>query len=629
MNTIASRNGGMTANGHTIVNDFNIHVATANGSGSQTSNMVLLRSIFQMGIPVCGKNLFPSNIQGLPTWFTIRVNKDGYIARRERNDILVAMNPETAEEDIRKQDPGTIAIYDETLNLNQRRDDLLFYPIPFDKLVKPVCPEAKLRKLVRNMIYDGVLARLLGIEMAEIERALKQQFKKKAKAVQLNFDAAKAGYEFAGESLAKQDLFRVERMNKTQGKIIIDGNSAAAMGSMFAGVTVFSWYPITPSSSLGEALIEYTKRYRLDPQTKRATFAIVQAEDELAAVGMAIGAGWAGARSMTATSGPGISLMAEFVGLAYYAEIPIVIFNIQRVGPSTGLPTRTMQGDILFTATLSHGDTKHIMLLPCSVEECFDMAITAFDLTEEFQTPVFVMSDLDLGMNYWMSDPFKYPEQTITRGKVLTAEALERLGKFARYKDVDGDGIPYRTLPGTKHPLAPYFTRGSGHNERAGYSEKPEDYKNNMDRLARKFDTARKRVPAPVIENNAQAEVGIIGYGTSNWAIEESRDWLHDQHGIPTSYLRLRAYPFNDDVHEFIRQHRRVYLVEQNRDAQMFGLLKIEANAEEIAKLRSVLHYDGLPITPNTIVRQILAYEKNKPTLQPIEAVEKVLYASA
>ena len=629
MKTIASRNGGMVANGHTSVNDFNIHVATANGSGSQTSNMVLLRSIFQMGIPVCGKNLFPSNIQGLPTWFTIRVNGDGYIARREKNDILVAMNPETVQEDVRKQEPGTIALYDETLNLNQLRDDLLFYPVPFDKLVKPVCPEAKLRKLVRNMIYDGVLARLLGIEMAEIERALKQQFKKKAKAVQLNFDAAKAGYEFAGENLPKQDLFRVERMNKTQGKIIIDGNSAAAMGSMFAGVTVFTWYPITPSSSLGEALTEYMKRYRLDAGTKKATFAIVQAEDELAAVGMAIGASWAGARSMTATSGPGISLMAEFVGLAYYAEIPVVIFDIQRVGPSTGLPTRTMQGDILFTAMLSHGDTKHIMLLPGSVEECFTMAGTAFDLTEEFQTPVFVMSDLDLGMNYWMADPFKYPEQKINRGKVLSAAELESVGKFARYQDIDGDGIPYRTLPGTKHALAPYFTRGSGHNERAGYSEKPEDYKSNMDRLARKFENSRDRVPAPVIEENALAEIGIIGYGTSTWAIQESRDWLREQHGIQTSYLRLRAYPFNGDVHEFIHKHRRVYLVEQNRDAQMFSLLKLDSNAEEIAKLRSVLHYDGLPITPNNIVRQILAYEKDKPSRQPIETVEKVLYASA
>jgi len=627
VSTLSSRNGGMTSNGQTAVNDFNIHVATVNGSGSQTSNMVLLRSIFQMGIPVCGKNLFPSNIQGLPTWFTIRVNKNGYIARREKNDILVAMNPETAQEDVRKQEPGTIVIYDEPLNLNQLRDDLIFYPVPFDTLVKPVCPEAKLRKLVRNMIYDGALARLLGIDMAEVEKALKQQFKKKAKAVQLNFEAAKAGYQFAGENLPKQDLFRVERMNETQGKIIIDGNSAAAMGSMFAGVTVFTWYPITPSSSLGEALIEYTKRYRIDPQTKQATFAIVQAEDELAAIGMAIGAGWAGARAMTATSGPGISLMAEFVGLAYYAEIPVVIFDIQRVGPSTGLPTRTMQGDILFAATLSHGDTKHPMLLPCSVEECFIMAGEAFDLAEEFQTPVFVMSDLDLGMNYWMSDPFKYPDKPLNRGKVLSAADLERAGKFARYKDIDGDGIPYRTLPGTKHSLAPYFTRGSGHNERAGYSERPEDYKNNVDRLTRKFDTARQRVPGPVIDEKPQAEIGLIGYGTSHWAIEEARDRLRDEHGMPTSYLRLRAYPFNGEVRDFIHKHRRVFVVEQNRDAQMHSLLKLDFGAAEIEKLRSVCYYDGLPITPASIVRGILSDEKAAPGARPVEAVAKVLFA--
>jgi 2-oxoglutarate ferredoxin oxidoreductase subunit alpha len=616
----------MMTNGHTIVNDFNIHVATANGSGSQTSNMVLLRSIFQMGVPVCGKNLFPSNIQGLPTWFTIRVNKDGYIARREKNDILVAMNPDTAQEDVRKQEPGTIAIYDEPLNLNQLRDDLLFYPVPFDKLVKPVCPEAKLRKLVRNMIYDGILARLLGIEMAEIENALKKQFKKKTKAVQLNFAAAQAGYEFAGENLPKQDIFRVERMNKTQGKIIIDGNSAAAMGSMFAGVTVFTWYPITPSSSLGEALTEYVKRYRIDPETKKATFAIVQAEDELAAVGMAIGAGWAGARSMTATSGPGISLMAEFVGLAYYTEIPLVIFDIQRVGPSTGLPTRTMQGDILFAATLSHGDTKHPLLLPCSVEECFTMAGTAFDLAEEFQTPVFVMSDLDLGMNYWMSDPFKYSDQPFKRGKVLAAEDLERVRQFARYKDVDGDGIPYRTLPGTHHPLAPYFTRGSGHNERAGYSERPEDYKNNMDRLTHKFETARQRVPTPIIEKNSSAAIGIIGFGTSHYAILEARDRLRDQHGVPTSYMRLRAYPFNDEVHGFVREHQRLFVVEQNRDGQMFDLLKLDLAADQIEKLHSVRHYDGLPITPGSIIRGVLADEKQAPapSAQPLE---KVLFA--
>ena len=409
-----------------VVNDLSIQAATVNGSGSQTANTVLLRALLQMGIPVSGKNLFPSNIAGLPTWFTIRASKHGYIARRKEIDFLIAMNPETAQEDVQSLAPGAAVVYDERLNLNKLRDDVIFYPVPFDKLVAPVCPDAKLRKLVRNMIYDGVVAKLLGVEMEEIHTALKKQFRKKAKAAELNFNAAKAGYEYAEANLPKADRFFVERIDKTQGKILIDGNSAAAMGAMYAGVTVVTWYPITPSSSLCETLIQYMKRYRLDPETKKATFAIVQAEDELAAIGMVLGAGWAGARSMTSTSGPGISLMSEFVGLGYYAEIPAVIFDVQRVGPSTGLPTRTAQGDVLKNAFLSHGDAKHLMLFPCSVEECFTMAVEAFDLAEEFQTPVFVMMDLDLGMNNWMSDAFQYPEKPIARGKVLSAEDLDR-----------------------------------------------------------------------------------------------------------------------------------------------------------------------------------------------------------
>jgi 2-oxoglutarate ferredoxin oxidoreductase subunit alpha len=606
------QNGGAAANGQALVNDFSIHVATANGSGSQTANMVMLRSIFQMGIPVSGKNLFPSNIQGLPTWFTIRVNKDGYIARQGKIDILIAMNPETAHDDVMGLEPGTTVIYDEPLKLNTLREDLVFYAAPFDELVKPVCPQPKLRKLVRNIIYDGILAKLIGIDMGEIEKALKKQLKGKAKAAEMNWNAAKAGYEFAEKNLPAHAAHRVERMNKTQGKIIIEGNAAAAVGCMFAGATVATWYPITPSSSLCESLIEYMKRYRLDPQTKKATFAIVQAEDELAAIGMALGAGWAGARSMTSTSGPGISLMAEFIGLGYYTEVPAVIFDVQRVGPSTGLPTRTMQGDMLFTAYLSHGDTKHIMLIPSSVEECYTMAIEAFDLAEEFQTPVFVMCDLDLGMNYWMSDVFKYPEKPIKRGKVLTAKELDKLKKFERYRDVDGDGIPYRTLPGTKHPLAPYFTRGSGHNEAAKYTERADDYARNMDRLNRKFDTARHRVPAPIIEGNGSTEVGIIGYGTSHWAIIESRDILKASHQREVSYLRLRAFPFNGDVLNFVKSHKRVYVIDQNRDAQMLSLLKIDLPAHEITKLRSIRNYDGLPITPKSIVESILEQEKNK-----------------
>src|SRR5438874_2648276 len=480
-----------------VINDFSIQVATVNGSGSQSSNSVLLRSIFMMGIPVSGKNLFPSNIAGLPTWFTIRANKHGWVARKKEIDILIAMNAETAREDVLSIAPGGAVIYDEPLNLSSVRNDVTFYAVPFDKLTAAVCPEAKLRKLVKNMVYVGVAARLFDIDMDKVENALRKQFKKKVKAADLNMNAVKAGYDYATASLAKADPFRVEPMNATAGKIIIDGNAAAALGCMFAGVSVVTWYPITPSSSLVEQLIDYMKRFRIGPDGK-ATFAIVQAEDELAAVGMVLGAGWAGARAMTSTSGPGISLMSEFAGFGYYTEIPAVIFDVQRVGPSTGLPTRTAQGDILSTVLLSHGDTRHPLLFPKSPEECFSMAIEAFDLAEKFQTPIFVMTDLDLGMNNWMADPFEYPTKPIERGKVLSAEDLDRLGGFARYKDIDGDGVGYRTLPGTNHPQGAYFTRGSGHNEKAQYTERDDDYVNNMNRLAHKFEVMRQFIPHPV-----------------------------------------------------------------------------------------------------------------------------------
>ena len=590
------------------MNDFSIQVGTVNGSGSQSANTVLLRSIFQMGVPVSGKNLFPSNIAGLPTWYTIRASKEGYIARKKEIDFLVAMNAETAKEDVMSLISGAACVYDEPLNLNALRSDVSFYPVPFDKLVAPVCPDAKLRRLVKNMLYVGVVDFLLGIDLNQSEKAVAKQFGKKKKAADLNIAAVRAGYDYAKATFTKQDPYLIEPMNKNQGKIIVDGNAAAALGCMFAGVTVVTWYPITPSTSLVESLIDYLKEYRISPDGK-ATFAVVQAEDELAAIGMVLGAGWAGARSMTSTSGPGISLMSEFVGLGYYVEIPGVIFDIQRVGPSTGLPTRTMQGDILSVAFLSHGDTKHIMLLPSSVTECFSMAMEAFELAEKFQTPVFVMSDLDLGMNNWASEPFAYPEKPISRGKVLSAAELEKVGSFARYKDVDGDGIPYRTLPGTKHPAAAYFTRGSGHNEKAGYSERPDDYKNNMDRLLRKFDTARNFVPAPVKEVSGTSTVGVIAYGTTHWAMYESHDQLEKEYGVKVDYLRLRAYPFNQDVHEFIKSHDRVYVVEQNRDAQMFQLLKLDIAAEQVVKLRSVLHYNGLPVDARSITDEIISQE--------------------
>jgi 2-oxoglutarate ferredoxin oxidoreductase subunit alpha len=593
-----------------VVNDFSIEVATVNGSGSQTANNVLMRSLFQMGIPVSGKNMFPSNIAGLPTWFTIRANKHGYIGRKKEVDFLVAMNAETAREDVLKLQPGSAAVYDEPLKLRELRDDVHFYPVPFDKLVGPVCPEAKLRKLVKNMLYPGVLAQLLGIDLEEMRKALFKQFgARKAKAAELNWGAVVAGSEWAKTNLAKTDPFAVERMNENRGKIIVDGNAAAALGCVFAGVTVLTWYPITPSSSLAESLIGYLGRLRIDAETGRATYAVVQAEDELAAVGMAIGAGWAGARAMTCTSGPGISLMAEFIGLAYYVEVPVVIIDIQRVGPSTGLPTRTAQGDILKNALVSHGDTKHPVLFPSSPEECFTFAGTAFELAEQFQTAVFVNSDLDLGMNNWMSDPFAYPEGPIRRGKVLSAEDLDRLGGFARYKDVDGDGVGYRTLPGTNHPAAAYFARGSGHNEKAQYSEREDDYVNNMDRLVRKFESMRAHMPASESQSREGAKIGIVCCGTSRYACEESRDQLEREYGVAASYLRLKAYPFTDDLHEFIDAHERVYVVEQNRDAQLLALMRLEFTPERIAKLRSVRHYAGLPIDASSVTDEIIRQE--------------------
>ncbi len=591
-----------------IVNDFSIQIATVNGSGSQSANIVLLRSIFRMGIPVSGKNLFPSNIAGLPTWYTIRASKDGYVARKKEIDVLIAMNPETMKEDMLSLPPGAAAIYEESTNLKQYRDDVACYPVPFDKLTAAVCPEAKLRKLVKNMIYVGVAAQLLKMDMGAVEAALRKQFAKKVKAADLNWAAVQAGYDYASTTLTKQVPFELEAMNETAGKIIIDGNAAAALGCLFAGCTVAMWYPITPSSSLVESFIDYAKRYRIEKDGK-ATFAVVQAEDELAAIGAVFGAGWAGARSMTATSGPGISLMAEFAGLGYYAELPGVIFDIQRTGPSTGMPTRNQQGDLLSVAFLSHGDTKHVMLIPGSVKECFEMAQAAFDLTEQLQTPVFVMSDLDLGMNNWMSEPFAYPDKPLNRGKVLSAEDLTRLGGFARYKDVDGDGVGYRTLPGTEHPLAAYFTRGSGHNEKAQYTERPDDYFNNMERLSKKFETARSLVPRPEIVQTGKAKIGLIAFGTSDFATRESRDQLQKEYGLDTDYLRLRAYPFSREVHEFVASHEKVYVVEQNRDAQMLSLLKLDLPAEEVVKLRSIRHFNGLPIDARSVTDELVTQE--------------------
>jgi 2-oxoglutarate ferredoxin oxidoreductase subunit alpha len=591
-----------------IVNDFSIQIATVNGSGSQSANSVLLRSIFRMGVPVSGKNLFPSNIAGLPTWYTIRVSKHGWVARKTDLDVLIAMNPETAREDVLSLGSGGAVIYDETLKLSDLRSDLTFYAVPFDQLTVATGADAKLRKLVKNMVYVGVAAQLLSIDMELVEKTVRKQFAKKVKAAELNLSAVRVGFDYAKSTLTKQDPYVVETMNATKGKIIIDGNAAAAMGAMFAGVTVVAWYPITPSSSVVENLIDDLKRYRVEPDGK-ATFAVVQAEDELAAIGMVLGAGWTGARAMTSSSGPGISLMAEFAGLGYYAEIPGVIFDIQRTGPSTGLPTRTSQADLAFVAGISHGDTKHVILLPGTVKECYEFAIAAFDVAEQMQTPVFVLSDLDLGMNNWMSEPFEYPEKPQVRGKVLNAQQLTELGGFARYKDVDGDGIPYRTLPGTDHPAASYFTRGSGHNEKAQYSERPDDYENNLLRLARKFETAKTLVPRPIVEGTGRERIGILAFGTSHFAIVESRDQMQRESNLATDYLRIRAYPFTQEIHDFVAAHDRVYVVEQNRDAQLLGMLKVDLDAALAVKMHSILHFNGLPIDARFVTNAIAEKE--------------------
>ncbi len=602
------------------VNRLALQIATVNGSGSQTANNTLLRALFQMGLPVSGKNLFPSNIQGLPTWFTIRVNENGYIARLREIDLVVCMNPATVEQDVRDLPPGTPVVYEETLKVERFRDDLLLFGVPFNKLVREVCEPVSLRKLVVNMLYVGVVAELIGIESEEIERALQSAFRSKPKAMALNRDAVLAGQEWAQANAAVRPKLRVERRDLTAGKILIDGNTACAVGCIFAGTTVMSWYPITPSSSVAENVQALAAKYRTDRETGRTSLAIVQAEDELAAVGMALGAGWAGARSMTATSGPGISLMAEFVGLGYFAELPTVIFNVQRTGPSTGLPTRTMQGDLLSTAYLSHGDCRHPCLYPADIKECYEFSLAAFDLAERLQTPVFVLSDLDLGMNLWMSEPFEYPKDEIDRGKVLDQEALERVEDWGRFKDVDGDGIPYRTLPGTPGGKGAYFTRGSGHDEYAQYTEDGDVYARNMDRLTKKFETAATLVPAPLIDDRG-SKVGVIALGTSDPAVHEARDRLRDHHDLETDYLRIRAFPFAPDIQRWVEAHDHVYVVEQNRDAQMLRMLNMEF-PDLALSLRSVLHYDGLPLDASTIVEQIATAEAGR-VAQPSHRAKK------
>ena len=596
-----------SAQAEPIVNRPSIQVATVNGSGSQTANSTLLRSIFQMGIPVSGKNLFPSNIAGLPTWFTIRANADGYTARRREIDLCVCMNAQTIEKDIADLPPGASVIYDEKLKADTSREDLSFYPVPFQALVKEVCPVVSLRRLVVNMVYVGVVADLIGIDVAEIRKALEKAFSKKPKALTLNLDAVDAGVTWARENITRRPRFRVERMDKTEGMILVDGNEAAAVGALFAGCSVAAWYPITPSSSLTEAFIALCEKYRRDPETGKKNAAIVQAEDELAAIGMVIGASWAGARAMTSTSGPGISLMSEFIGLSYYAEIPAVIVDVQRTGPSTGMPTRTMQGDVQFCAYNSHGDTRHPCLYPADIKEAYEFTMQAFDMAEQYQSTVFVLSDLDLGMNLWMADPFEYPQAGIQRGKVLDEKALAELEDWGRYKDVDGDGIPYRTLPGTPGGKGAYFTRGSSHDEYAVYTEDGDTYVRNMDRIRRKIEGSKDALPQPVVDGEGN-RIGILAYGTSHAAVEEARDQLRTEEGIETDYLRVRGFPFADSVGAWIQEHDRVYVVEQNRDGQMENMLACELH-DVVTRLRSVRHYTGLPLDARTVTESIVAQE--------------------
>lgn len=586
-----------------ILNDVNISIATVNGSGSQSANQVLMRAIFNMGVPVSGKNVFPSNISGLPTFYTIRVNRDGFVARKEEVDLLVAMNPQTVEEDIRSLRSGAFVLMNESLSLPEERDDLTIIRAPFGQLVSNLTKQSKLRRMLVNMIYAGIVAELLGIEQAALTAAVTRVFGGKDSAIELNLATIEAGRAHARSS-GISFPYRVEAVEKTGTKILVDGNTAAGMGSVFGGLSVLSWYPITPSSSLCEAAIDILGRLRHD-EDGLASYAVVQAEDEIAAAGIVIGAGWAGARSMTATSGPGISLMSELVGLAYFAEIPAVIWDVQRVGPSTGLPTRTAQGDISMIVGLSHGDTKHIVLIPGNVGECFELALEALDLAEEFQTPVFVLSDVDLGMNIWMSDPFDYPEKPMSRGKVLSAEDLERVNQFQRYADVDGDGIPYRTLPGTDHHLAPYFCRGSGHNEAAQYTESSDEYARTVERLSRKYESARFGVPEPAVDDNAHATVGIIAFGSTDSAVPEARHGLREK-GVETSYLRIRALPLHPSIRDFVDQHDVVYVVEQNRDGQMADQVRLHCRAGS-SKIRSILLYNGQTIDAQTIVRGVLA----------------------
>ncbi|MEW5939308.1 MAG: 2-oxoacid:acceptor oxidoreductase subunit alpha [Chloroflexota bacterium] len=604
-----------------VVNDFSITVGTVNGSGSSTANNTILRAIFKMGIPVSGKNLFPSNIQGQPTWYTIRVNKDGFIGRDDTRHIVVAMNANSFARDLADVAPGGAFFYADDIKQPITRRDISVYPMPIKQIMREQAEvPSNLRDLVSNMVYVGVLAQMIGMDLEKIHAALDFHFKHREKPTMMNFNAVKAGAEWAKANLTKSDPFALEPMTKTDGMIMADGNTAAALGSIYGGLQFAAWYPITPATSLAEALNDYLPQLRKREDGKR-TYAVVQAEDELAALGMSVGAGWGGLRAMTSTSGPGLSLMTEFAGLAYYAEAPVVIWDVQRIGPSTGLPTRTSQGDLTFAAFIGHGDSHSVILLPGDVSECFEFGWRAFDLAERLQTPVFVLSDLDMGMNQWMSKPFQYPDAPMDRGKILREEDLERLkGNWGRYLDVDKDGIPYRTLPGNQHPLSSYFTRGTGHDERARYSEDSQVWVNMMARLKLKFETARKYVPAPIVRERRGASVGIIAYGSTESAVEEARVQMAAS-GLRSSMMRVRALPFSAEVRKFIARYDQIVIVEMNRDGQMYQLLCVEY-PEYAARFRSVAFQDGLPASAKWVREGVLANVK-------VEAKKKVAKPSA
>jgi 2-oxoglutarate/2-oxoacid ferredoxin oxidoreductase subunit alpha len=601
-------------------NDFAIKIATVNGTGSASANTLLMKSIFRSGIPVMGKNYFPSNIQGLPTWYEIRVTKDGYVARSGRVDIMVAMNAETYAKDVKEVAPGGFLIYDSTWPRPAllKREDITVLGVPLARLCNENFNGVRTRILMKNICYAGVLAALLDLDLDLIRKLLAETYAKKPQLVDSNMKAIQLGYDFAKTSFACPLPLRVQKMDKTSGHILIDGNTAAALGCVFAGATVAAWYPITPSTSVMDAYKGFCDRMRVDPQTGRKNFAFIQAEDELAAIGMVIGAMWNGARAFTATSGPGISLMNEFLGLAYYAEVPAVIFDIQRVGPSTGMPTRTQQCDLMECAYASHGDTRHVCLYPANPEECFYMAVQAFDLAERLQTPVFVLSDLDIGMNDWMCRDLKWDDSyRPDRGKVLDKEALEKIEKFYRYLDKDGDGIGYRTFPGVT-PKGAYFTRGSGHTQYGTYTEDSVEYQILLDRLLKKWDTAKKLVPRALIDATAGSEIGIVSIGSCEGAIHEAMDILKT-HDVRVDYMRVRAFPFSEDVERFLAAHKLLFVVEQNRDAQFRALLTLESAVEK-SKLRSLLHYNGLPISSAFIVDGVLAEIRPRDLARPKDA---------